>query len=112
LNVPGKITKDKRRSQEKNLARRVWIMKTFNLRRLSCTSSTAASGPVSAGVPPVVVVFAGGSSRGTFSGLGSVSVETGAGSEGGMGGFSLDGGVETGALVFVVVAGASTLAGC
>jgi phage-related minor tail protein len=92
-----------------NFARRVWIIKDLLLRRLSCASSTGAVGPELAGVPPAVVVAA----RGTFSRSGSVSepvaAGTGFGSEGW--GFSLDGGVETGAWVFVVAAGASTLAG-
>jgi hypothetical protein len=109
LNVPGKITKPKRRSQVQNFARRVWITKVLLLRRLSCASSMGAFGPESGGVPPAVVVAAGR----TFSESGSVSelVGGGTGVESERRGFSLAGHVETGAWVFVVAAGASTLAG-
>jgi hypothetical protein len=84
----------------KNFARRVWILKSLNLRCLSRASSTASA------PPPVVVVLVAG---GIASGSGSASGGT---SEGGAGGFSLNGGVETGAWVFVVAAGASALSAC
>jgi len=107
LNVLGRITKPKRRIQVKNLARRVWAIKSFLLRNCSRASIL---GMGSTGGSSIGVVTAGSL---TFSGSVSESTVGGAGaeSEGGSGGFSLDGGAEAGAWEFVVGTEASTLAG-
>ena len=106
VNVPGRITNPKRRIQVKNLARRVWMIKSLRLRTRSCASGTLEPG--SAGTPAVIVGIAGSSPP--FSG--SAVVGAGVESEGSSGGFSLVGGVETGAAPLESVTGAeaSTLA--
>jgi hypothetical protein len=105
VNVLGRRTKPKRRIQVKNFATRVWQSKSFFLRWRSSASGTLGVG--AAGTAGVAVGTV--ESSPPFSGSGVVGA--GVESEGTIGGFSLDGGVETGATCeFVTGAEASTLA--
>ena len=57
VSVLGRITKPKRSIQVKNLARRVWMIKSLLSRRRSCASGTLEPG--SPGTPAVVVGIVG-----------------------------------------------------
>jgi hypothetical protein len=109
VNVLGRITKPKRSIQVKNLARRVWTIKSLLLRARSSASGTL--GPGSAGTPAVAVGIVE-SCAFSSSGLVGAGVE----SAGGSGGFSLETGAAwdfvSGAPEGSTLALKSSLTGC